>query len=274
MAENTSSEIKKAVLVVSFGTTHMDTLEKTIEPMEEDVRKAYPEYEVRRAFTSGIIRKILNKRDGIATESPEEALAHLKEDGYREVEILPFIIMPGKEYDGILRTFYRFLDDKTFDSLKIGRPLLYSHEDFENLIGILKENCPAKSEEEACVLMGHGSYHPGNACFSQLQSMTEKEGITNIHIGTVEGYPELSDVINKLKGKGYKKLHLMPLMLVAGDHAKNDMAGDDEDSWNSALKSEGYETEVHLVGLGENEKIRSLFVERMKEGVKPRHHHH
>ncbi len=273
MAENTSSEAKKAVLVVSFGTTHMDTLKKTIEPMEEDVRKAYPQHEVRRAFTSGIIRKILNKRNGVATESPEEALNHLKEDGFKEVEILPFIIMPGKEYDGILRTFHTFLDNGTFESLKIGRPLLYSHEDFENLAGFLKETCPDEKDHEAYVLMGHGSYHPGNACFSQLQNMLRKDGTTSIYIGTVEGFPELSDVIRELKEKEYKKIHLMPLMLVAGDHAKNDMAGDEDDSWNSVLKSEGYDTEVHLEGLGEYEKIRNLFVSRLKEGIKTHHHH-
>ncbi|SHK40464.1 sirohydrochlorin cobaltochelatase [Tepidibacter formicigenes] len=268
-AENDEKEVKKdsnkkAVLVVSFGTSYADTRKVTIEACENKIDKAFPDYEMRRAFTSNIIIKKLKERDNIEVDTPKEALTKLKEEGFSEVVVQPLHIMNGAEYDDLAADVNNFKND--FDKLVMGNPLLTSVEDYKNLVEALKDQMPELKDNEAVVFMGHGTHHYANATYACLDYVLEDMGI-RAYVGTVEGYPEIDNVIKKLKRNNIEKVTLMPLMLVAGDHANNDMAGDEEDSWKSILKKEGFVVETYLHGLGENEKVQDMYVEHAKEAM-------
>ncbi|RKD30625.1 sirohydrochlorin cobaltochelatase [Thermohalobacter berrensis] len=256
--------MKKAILVVSFGTSHKDTMKNCIEAVEVKIDNAFPEYEVRRAFTSGMIIKKLKKRDNINIDSPEDALVKLEEEGFNEVVVQPLHIIPGKEF-GKLKDIVNKYKGK-FNKLKLGRPVLTYIKDYKRAIDALKSQLPKLHKKSAVILMGHGTYHPANACYSCLQCMLSDEKL-NVYVGTVEGYPEIEDIIPKLKDNRIEEVTLMPYMLVSGDHAKNDMAGEDEDSWKNILESEGFKVNVYLHGLGENPKYQDLFVENVKDAI-------
>ncbi len=246
--------MKKAILVVSFGTSYHDTLEKTIGAVERDIRSAFPEYEVRRAFTSNMIIKKLRER-GEATDTVESALEKLILEGFREVICAATHIINGFEYDKVTETAKRFSDRI---KINVTRPLLSLNEDFDNLIGALRNELPT---DKLCVLMGHGTEHFSNAVYPALKYRLDMRGLKNVYIGTVEGFPTLDDVLNEIKNSTVKKAVLMPLMLVAGDHARNDMAGE----WLTALTDAGFETECVMKGLGEYKKIRALYIKRVAE---------
>ncbi|SHH40314.1 sirohydrochlorin cobaltochelatase [Tepidibacter thalassicus] len=255
---------KKAVLVVSFGTSYADTRKVTIEACESKIDKAFPDYEMRRAFTSDIIIKKLKERDKIKVDTPKEALTKLKKEGFSEVIVQPLHVINGAEYDDLIAEVNNFKND--FDKLVVGNPLLTSIEDYKNLVEALKTQMPELKDNEAVVFMGHGTHHYSNSAYACLDYMFEDMGI-RAYVGTVEGYPTLDNVIKKLKRDNVEKVILMPLMLVAGDHANNDMAGDEEDSWKSVLKKEGFVVEAYLHGLGENEKVQDMYVQHAKEAV-------
>ncbi|CAH2212031.1 sirohydrochlorin cobaltochelatase [Tepidibacter aestuarii] len=256
---------KKAVLVVSFGTSYADTRKVTIEACEEKIDKAFPDYEMRRAFTSNIIIKKLKERDGIEVDDPTQALDKLKEEGFSEVVVQSLHVMNGAEYDDLAEVVNQYKDD--FDKIKMGSPLLTSVQDYKDLAEALKTQIGELKDNEAIVFMGHGTHHYANATYACLDYVLEDMGI-NAYVGTVEGYPELDNVINKLNKNNIEKVTLMPLMLVAGDHANNDMAGDEEDSWKSILKKEGFVVETYLHGLGENEKVQDMYVNHAKKAMK------
>ncbi|WFD09886.1 sirohydrochlorin cobaltochelatase [Tepidibacter hydrothermalis] len=256
---------KKAILVVSFGTSYADTRKVTIEACEEKLDKAFPDYEMRRAFTSNIIIKKLKERDGIEVDEPTQALEKLKAEGFSEVVVQSLHVMNGAEYDDLTAVVNQYKDD--FDKIKMGSPLLTSVQDYKDLVEALKVQIGELEENEAVVFMGHGTHHYANATYSCLDYMFEDMGV-NAYVGTVEGYPTLDNVINKLKKNNIEKVKLMPLMVVAGDHANNDMAGDEEDSWKSVLKKEGFVVETYLHGLGENEKVQDMYVNHAKEAMK------
>lgn len=256
---------KKGILVVSFGTSYADTRKVTIEACENKIAENFPDYEVRRAFTSNIIIKVLKDRDKITVNTPKEALTKMQEEGFSEVVVQPLHIIPGEEYnEKILKTVDEFKD--SFKSLSVGRPILYGIEDYKDAVEALKVQLPELKANQAVVLMGHGTEHPANASYACLQSVIEDEGL-NVIVGTVEGYPALSDVIKKLKARDIKEVTLMPYMVVAGDHASNDMAGDEEDSWKSILKKEGFVVNTYLHGLGENPEYQKLYVERVQNAI-------
>ncbi|WP_432665947.1 sirohydrochlorin cobaltochelatase [Wukongibacter baidiensis] len=256
---------KKAIVVVSFGTSYADTRKVTIEACEEKITKAFPEYDVRRAFTSQIIINKLKERDNILVDNPTEALTKLKNEGFSEVYIQPLHVINGSEYDDIVAEASEFED--AFDKLVLGRPLLTSVEDYRKVVQALAEEMPERSEKEAVVFMGHGTHHDANAAYACLDYVFEDEGQNNVFVGTVEGFPTIETVIKGLEKKNIEKVTLMPLMLVAGDHAQNDMAGDEEDSWKIILKGKGYEVETILRGLGEFPKIQDLYIEHLKTAM-------
>ncbi|MDC7240536.1 MAG: sirohydrochlorin cobaltochelatase [Spirochaetales bacterium] len=248
---------RKALLVVSFGTSHEDTLEKTIQACENSLAEAFPGYDLKRAFTSHIIIRKLARERSQYIDTPAMAVERLLLEGYEEVHIQPLHIIPGEEYHHkVLSPVLPFREK--FRSFTIGEPLLFSHTDYDLVLDALEDQMPDLGEGEALVLMGHGTEHPANACYSCLQVKADERGLP-VEIGCVEGYPELDRVVDKLKEKGYRRLHLMPLMLVSGDHAVNDMAGDDEESWKSVLEAEGYDVKCYLQGLGENPLIQKIF---------------
>lgn len=251
---------KKAILVASFGTTHPEALRAGIEACENAVRAAYPDRDVRRAFTSvGVVEK-LKRRDGVFTDYPFEALRKLGEEGFRDVVVLPLVVIPGEEFhEKIIKKIPPLAG--LFDRLVTASPLLSSLEDYRQVITAVKPYIPA---EGGLLLMGHGSDHGANAAYGCLQTLAEDEGLP-VYVGTVEGYPELRHAVRRLKRDGVKKVTLMPLMIVAGDHAKNDMAGEEEDSWKNILLREGFDVNVVLRGLGEIQEIREIFLRHLAE---------
>lgn len=251
---------KKAVLVISFGTSHPDVLKSCIESTEKSIYQALPDYEPRRAFTSEFIVRKLAKRDGIIIDNPAQALERLKNERVSTVVVQPLHILPGYEYHEVKDAVIEFERSGCFDSLLLGEPLLYNNEDYVVTVEALKAQMQLSDNRTACILMGHGTSHFSNTCYYCLQSHMHDAGL-NAYIANVEGVPSLDGIIHKLKGNGTKKILLMPFMLVAGDHAKNDMAGD-EDSWKTILEHEGFEVEVHMHGLGEKEEFRQIFVQK------------
>lgn len=264
---------KKAILVVSFGTTYPDTMKSTIEAVENKIKVEFPDYEVRRAFTSRIIIKKLAERDGVKIDTEKEALARLSAEGFREVIVQPLHIAAGEEFDLVKGIVRHQQAAKTFDKIALGRPLLYfmgqedKVDDYLAVAKALEAQLPKQKKDEAVVLMGHGGVHPGNSAYAALQLKLHDEGYNNVYIYTVEGYPTLDDVMKKLKTNKVKKVNLMPFMLVAGDHATNDMAGDEEDSAKSQLIAAGFNVVTYVHGLGENPKFQDIYAQHVKDAI-------
>ena len=243
--------MKKAILVTSFGTSHRDTREKCLDLIQREVEEKYGSENVERAYTSGIIRRIIEKNEGVHIFEQEEGLKVLKDKGFEEIITMSLHILDGIEYSK--------LDDKYG---KISKPLLADDEDFEKIV----ENKEFNDLEgnDAIVFMGHGTESEADYAYQKLQDEYLKAGKNNIFIATVEGKVTIKDVIEKMKGKGFKKILLKPFMIVAGDHAKNDMSSDDEDSWKTILKNEGYEVTSVLKGMGEYKFIREMFMDKLE----------
>ena len=261
-----AEDAKGVILVVSFGTSYNDSRERTIGAIEQEIAAAYPDYEIRRAFTAQIIIDKLKTRDGLAIDNVTEAMERLVADGVKNVIVQPTHIMNGFEYDDVVKEVSPYADK--FDTFAIGKPLLTSHEDYEQVIdAFMKDEAEAGSSETALVYMGHGTEHFANATYSQMQLMLEFAGYENVFLGTVEGFPTLDNVMAELKAGGYTKVVLTPFMIVAGDHANNDMAGDEADSWKTVLAHAGYEVECRIQGLGENPAVRKLLVKHVQAAI-------
>jgi len=267
--------MKKAILVVSFGTTYQDGLKSNIESIEKKISNTFPDYEVRRAFTSRIVIKRLAARDGIQIDTEIEALQKLADEGYKEIYIQPLHVVSGEEYDKIKRIVVQYAHgkEKAFEKIVLGRPLLYyigqeeRPDDYLAVIEALKEQLPKVGSQEAVVFMGHGGVHPANTAYAALQMKMEEAGLENVFVYTVEGFPGIESVIRKLTKRGIKKVTLMPFMLVAGDHVKHDMAGDDEESAKSQLLAAGFAVDIYLHGLGENTRVQELYVQHLKDAI-------
>lgn len=254
----------QAVLVVSFGTSHLDTLEKTIQPIEWDIAARLPGRVQRRAFTSGIILRKLAQRDGLHIDNVPQALERLAGEGCRDVVVQPTHIMNGDEYQKLMSQAEPFRD--RFDRLVFGRPLLTTVQDYKSAAVALLTVLPEAAPDTALVFMGHGTEHFANSAYCQLEYLFHDMGRTDVLLGTVEGYPALDEVLSRLEERPQvKKVILYPLMIVAGDHAKNDLAGEEPDSWKSQLAARGYAVECVLSGLGEYPGIRALFVQHAME---------
>lgn len=257
---------KKAILVVSFGTSHAGTREKTITQIEQSIEREFPEYAVRRAFTSRIIIKILKERDQVRVDTEEEALNRLIEEGYEEVIVQPTHIICGFEFDKIACVVEKYRN--CFSSLTLGRPLLGGESDFDALAAVLTNITDEYGGRDTGILfMGHGSEHPANASYGVLEEAIRKLNWGFYGIGTVEGEPDILQVIEELEGWHVKKAVLMPLMIVAGDHAVEDMAGENKDSWKSRLSAKGYVVVCVMKGLGEYPAVHKLFIEHIREAM-------
>jgi sirohydrochlorin cobaltochelatase len=267
-----ADQSKKAILVVSFGTSYADTRQVTIEACEAKIRETFSDYEVRRAFTSSMIIAIMKKRDNIHVETPEEALQTLQTEGFSEVVVQPLHIIPGSEFHDVVQIVKKY--ESAFEKVHLGVPLLATTEDYMAVVDALKGQLPVLQENEAVVFMGHGTHHPANAAYAALERMFDDQGLQKVFVGTVEGYPELDQVIQRLQANNIEKVILMPFMLVAGDHAKNDMAGDEEDSWKTVLKKAGYVVDTYLHGLGENPEIQNIYVQHIHRALEGQHGGH
>lgn len=257
---------EKELLVVSFGTSFNDSRRLTIGAIENALEEAYPEYSVRRAFTSNIIIDHVQKRDGILIDDLDAGLQRAVDNGVKELVIQPTHLMNGIEYNELSDAVAQYAD--AFESVKIGAPLLTSDEDFKNveqaLVDWTKEYDDGKT---AIVFMGHGTEAESNGVYAKMQELFTKDGYENYYVGTVEATPSLDDVLALVQAGDYERVILEPMMVVAGDHANNDMAGDEDDSWKSTFEKAGYQVECLLRGLGENETIQQMYVDHVKNTI-------
>ena len=261
-----AEEAKPVILVVSFGTSYNDNRDLSIGGVEEAIQAAYPEWEVRRAFTAQTVIDILDERDAIDTDNVVEAMDKLVADGVKKVVIQPTHVMNGAEYDDVMAEIAPYADQ--FEGFAVGAPLLTSVEDYEAVTeALLAENEYAGSEDTAIVYMGHGTHHFANATYSQAQLVMQAAGYENVFVGTVEGFPALENVMANVTAYGATKVVLYPFMVVAGDHASNDMAGDEEDSWKTAFANAGFEVECVLEGLGQNAGVQAIYVEHVQAAM-------
>ena len=262
-------ENKDAILVMSFGTTFKDSRQKTIEATVAAIQAAHPDTKVVLAFTSHIIIDRIKAKEGLDIPTPERALEELKEDGYTRVAITSLDLFPGMEYAYDTAVFNLYKNE--FKKMTLGTPLMYwmgqeeQPDDVAEFVKAVETQLPQRGPKDAVLLMAHGTPHPANAYYAVIQDGINKMQLKNTFIYTVEGWPSLEDVIPKLKANKIKRVTLMPIMMVAGDHANNDMAGSEPDSHKSILESEGYKVDAYLHGLGENEMIRDMYVERAND---------
>lgn len=256
----------KVILVVSFGTSFNLSRSMDIGGLEQAIQEAYPDYQVRRAFSSQIIIDKLEARDGLKIDNVEGALNRLVIDKVKEVIIQPTTIMTGAEYDEVMEQALPFADK--FESFKIGNPLLTDEGDYDAVAEVLVAATQQyRGEGTALVFMGHGTHHEANSTYAKFQTVLAGRGDTDYVIGTVEAEPALEDVQAALEAMGIKKAVLSPFMIVAGDHANNDMAGDEEDSWKTVLAEDGYEIEIVMEGLGRKKGIQDIFIKHIQDAM-------
>lgn len=262
-------EDKDAIVVMAFGTTYPETRAKNIEATVRDIQAAHPGVRVVTAYSSHIIIQRIKENEGLTMPTPEEALSQLKAEGYTRVALVSLDVIPGIEYFYKTEVFHNHKHE--FKKLTCGTPLLYwqgqenEPDDIDNFVKALGEQLPKQRNEDAVLLMAHGTPHISNAYYSVIQAKLEESGYKNVYVYTVEGWPNLETVMPKLKDNKIKKVTLVPIMLVAGDHAMNDMAGDEDDSHKIILEQAGYKVDTYLRGLGENKAIRAAYVEKAQE---------
>ena len=255
---------KDAMVVMSFGTTMKETRDKTINPTIAEIQKALPGVKVVTAYTSHIIIDRVKANEGLEIPTPEKALEQLKAEGYTRIALATLDVIPGMEYD-YKTAIYRLYRDQ-FKKMTFGTPLLYwqgqeeQPDDVKDFAEAMSTQFPKLGKADAVLVMAHGTPHPSNAYYSVVQDRFNGLEKGNIHVYSVEGWPSLEDVIPKLKAAKVKNVTLMPMMMVAGDHANNDMAGDEDDSHKSILEKEGFKVTPYIHGLGENPAVQKMFV--------------
>ena len=255
---------KPVILVVSFGTSYNDSRHLTIGAIEDAIREKYWEdYEIRRAFTAQIIIDKLAERDGIKIDNVEEALDRLVADGVTDIIVQPTHLMAGYEYNDVKDALESYKDK--FKSIKLGASLLDSDDDYERVAKAAYEAL-AKYDDGATALcyMGHGTEHEANEDYAKIQEVFKKQGHNQVFVGTVEAEPTFEDVINAAKEAGYTKAVLRPLMVVAGDHANNDMADEeDPESFAAMFKAAGFQVTSVIEGLGQLVDIEDIYVDHV-----------
>ena len=259
---------KDAIVVLSFGTTFKDQRTKSIDATAKAIQAAHPSAKVFTAFTSHIVIKHIAENEGSCEYmTPEETLKHLMREGYTRVALVSLDVIPGMEYKYDVALFHEYKTQ--FKKITLGTPLMYwqgQEDQRDDVMEVMQSlHLPAYKKGTAILLMAHGTPDPSNAYYSVMQEKLRQMKRNDVHIYTVEGWPRLEDWAGKLKMHKVEKIILMPLMMVAGDHANNDMAGDEEDSHKVILEKMGFKIEAKLQGLGENKKIRNIFVERSNE---------
>ena len=252
---------KVGISLVAFGSS-LESAQVSFENIERKVKVKYPEIPVRWAYTSHIIRKKMAKQ-GKRLDSPEVALAKMQDEDFTHVAVQSLHTIGGEEYHDLRRTVGAFKMMGGFQSIILGYPLLATQEDMRRTVDAIFNVIPnERKKNEAVVLMGHGTHHPSNAFYAALMYQLQQRD-PNIFVGTVEGYPEVELIKNQLVKKKIKIAYLMPFMSVAGDHAKNDMAGEEEDSWKSILTKAGIECVPILKGTAEFDPFVDIWVDHI-----------
>lgn len=254
-----SKKGKRGLLAVSFGTSVSRTREKTIDAIERDLQQAFPKYRLYRAWTSKIIVKKLRERDNVRIDTVTEAVKRMLAEGITELLVQPTHVLGGVENDKMTEEVLAF--EKYFEKAAFGAPLLASGEDMRRAVRAVMEEYGIFEKEEALVFMGHGTSHDANAVYAALNDMFKEMGFPNVFMGTVEAHPSLERLLSQVRSYGARRVTLAPFMVVAGDHARNDMSGENKDSWRSRFEEAGFEVNCVLKGLGEYEGIRRMYVE-------------
>lgn len=245
---------KLALLMVHFGTTYDDTRALTIDAINQKAKETFSGLEIREAYTSRIVTRRLKAR-GIEKQDPITALLGLRADGYTHIIVQSTNIIEGVEMESLRKDVATV--EEFFKEIRVGNPLLYTTEDFEKVANIFVNTYPEKKD---FVLVGHGTYTPSTATYAMMDYMFKANGNNNFHVGTVEAYPTLDNVIAQLKNKKAKQISLLPFMFVAGDHANNDIAGD----WKDDLEEAGFKVDVVMKGLGQYPEIQDIFIDHIK----------
>ena len=254
---------KKGILLVAFGTT-VPEAQISFENIERSVKKAFPGIPVRWGYTSRtIIRKMGEK--GIQLATPEEALSSMMRENFTHVAVQSLHVMPGAEFHGLVKNVQRFAGmSKGLKKVIVGDPLMTTSEDVQRVAENFLRIIPSERRKtDAVVFMGHGTHHPANVYYAALNYHVQKLD-PNVFVGTVEGWPEIDDIKSDLKNNRIKKAYLMPFMTVAGDHARNDMAGPEENSWKSILEKEGINCVVVLKGTAEFQEFVDIWVDHLR----------
>jgi sirohydrochlorin cobaltochelatase len=254
---------KKGILLVAFGTT-VPEAQISFENIERSVKKTFPGVPVRWGYTSRtIIRKMGEK--GMQLATPEEALSSMMRENFTHVAVQSLHVMPGAEFHGLVKNVQRFAGmSKGLKKVIVGDPLMTTSEDVQRVAeNFLKIIPPERRKTDAVVFMGHGTHHPANVYYAALNYHVQKLD-PNVFVGTVEGWPEIDDITSDLKKNRIKKAYLMPFMTVAGDHARNDMAGPSADSWKSMLEKEGINCVVVLKGTAEFQEFVDIWVDHLR----------
>lgn len=254
------------LLVISFGTSYNENRRLTIGAIEDAMEKAFQNYSVRRGFTSQIIIDRVKKRDGISIDNVCEALARAAANGVKNLVIQPTHMMDGLEYHDMVQEAAQF--EGTFSSIAIGAPLLTSDEDFLAVANTLVESTASHDDGNTAIcFMGHGTEAASNGVYARMQQVLRSIGKENYFIGTVEAVPSVENVLTVVQRGNYARVLLQPMMIVAGDHANNDMAGEGKDSWKGIFESAGYQVECQVLGLGELEAIQQLLVKHAQAAM-------
>ena len=248
---------KNALVVVSFGTTYPDA-RRAIEQLENTLRAAFPDHDFFRAFTSGMVIRKIAREEGVTIPTPEELMEQLAAAGYDEVLCQSLHVIFGQEYEKLLAQLAPYRT--RFRRLAVGKPLLWDTPDSLALTRTPLARVPRLAEDEAFVYMGHGTEHRANAAYALVENSFRYAGAERVYVATVEGFPHFDYVTARLHRRQVEKVYLAPLMIVAGDHAQNDLAGEDDESWKSRLQAEGYQVETILTGLGELPAVGAQFV--------------
>lgn len=246
---------RAALLITHYGSSDAQTRALTLDVVTREMQEKFPQLEVREAYISPIVRKKLAKA-GVHKDSPTDALLKLRAEGFQKVYIQSTTLIEGSEMTSVRRDANKV--SPFFKEVKVGNPLLYSVEDCEKVIDILTAEKAGKKED--IVYVGHGNRLPSTATYAMLDFMMKAHGLKNFHVSTIEGYPTLESTLGQLKETRPKTVTLIPLLLVCGNHTKEDIAG----IWKSELEKQGYQVNVRMQGLGENAAIRQLYMEHVK----------
>ncbi len=256
-----SKEQKKAILLVAFGSSE-ESAQVSFENIDKSVKKAYPDIPVKWAYTSHIIRKKLAGQ-GKQLDSTAVALAKMVDEGFTHVAVQSLHTIAGAEFHDLRRVVGSFKSMGGFESIILGYPMLATQKDMVRAVDAVLATIPKERKaNEAVVLMGHGTHHPANAFYAALMLQLQLKD-PNVYLGTVEGYPDLDTILTLLKKNQIKKAYLMPFMSVAGDHAKNDMAGDEDDSWKSIITKAGIACVPVLKGTAEFKQFVDIWVDHL-----------
>ena len=260
-----NQQTDKAILVVSFGTSYEASRKATIEKIEQDIRNAFQDHRIYRAWTSKFIISILKKRDNYTVPTVKEALEQMITDGIREVVVQPTHILDGIENNIMKEEVLSY--KKYFDKIAFGTPLLADLKDESQAINAVTTEFSDLKETEALVFMGHGTTHQVNTVYAGLDQKFKESAHANVFIGTVEADPTIHNLVKEVRSFQPSKIYVTPFMIVAGDHAQNDMAGDSPDSWVCQFENAGFEVCPIIKGLGEYPGIRRMYVEHAQKAI-------